>query len=139
MNKKLFTVLLLLVFAAPMANASFMSGYQKFKSSITRGTNKAVTTTNQALSKADATVNSAVNAKATERKNIEAQKKAALTAIKNDIKAKKSQISEVKKSTVMLESEKELRIKAINKEIELLNKKYDTTEKVYNKRLEALK
>ena len=92
----------------------------------------------QVDAKVQQTTNAAANAKANRKAAIEKEKATVLAGIKKEINAKNTEIANVKKAT-MLETERKIRLKKLNAELNSIQNKYNTTEKVYNKRLEALK
>ena len=130
MNKKLLTsliVLSILSIGAAQVQADVLGSYNKAKSKL-----------QQVDKKISDTTNAAANAKANKIAAVQKEKTNALATIQKQIDAKNAEISKVKNAT-MLETERKIRLKKLNSELSSLKNKYSTTEKLYNKRLEALK
>lgn len=130
MNKKLLTsliVLSIISIGAAQVQADVLGSYNKAKSKL-----------QQVDKKISDTTDAATNAKANKISAVQKEKSDALAAIQKQIDAKNAEISKIK-NTTMLESERKIRLKKLNTELETLKNKYSTTEKLYNKRLDALK
>lgn len=128
MNKKsLIVTFLLMVFMAPMAHAGFWSEYDKVKAKV-----------QNADAKVTASRNAAANAKSDTIKELKSQKAEALKTAKAKIKAKEAEIKSVEKAT-MLETERKIRLKALNADLAILKKQYDSTASYYDKKINALK
>ena len=118
MNKKLLTSLLaltILSIGAAQVQAGAWDAYNKAKSQLQKVDQKVSETTN-----------AAANAKANKIATVQKEKTNALAAIQKEINAKNAEISKVKNAT-MLETERKIRLKKLNSELNALKNKYSTT------------
>ncbi len=132
MNKKnlfLSFLAVALFMSAGIANAA--SVYDKYDNAMNK--------LQQVDSKVNESRNAQTNAKAEKTKNLQAQKNQALKPIKEQIKAKEKEIDDVTKSTILLQADKNIRLKKLNAELKILKNKETTTAAYYDKQINALK
>lgn len=142
MSKKLFISLLAMValtFATvEVQAASAWDKYNNAKQKLQQVDAKVIQTQNAVTNAKSNTSNTIQQQKETRKATIQKEKTTALKAIQNEINAKNAEIANVKKAT-MLETERKFRLKKLEAELKSIKNRYSTTEKLYNKRLEALK
>ncbi len=139
--KNVLAILLALIFTTSFASAA---------TTATTGTNlknaikKDITSTKEAIKKdlqnADKENKAKREAQNKDRKAaLKTKRDNQVNAIDNQIKTKKQQIKEVKKSTTMTETEKNIRVRSYERQIEALESKKAKTNEIYNKGIESIK
>ncbi len=138
--KNFLAVLLALVFTTSIASAASATTSTNLRDAI----KKDITSTKDAIKKdlqnADKENKARRDAQNKDKKEaLKTKRDNQVNAIDNQIKTKKQQIKEVKKSTAMTETEKNIRVRSYERQIEALESKKAKTNEIYNKSIEAIK
>ncbi|MCX4275446.1 MAG: hypothetical protein OSJ27_06665 [Candidatus Gastranaerophilales bacterium] len=139
--KNMLAMLLALIFTTSIASAATTNSTAvNLKNAI----KKDVTTAKEAIKKdlenADKEAKAKKEAQNKDKKAaLKSKRDAQIAPIDNQIKTKKQQIKDVKKSATMTETEKNIRVRSYERQIEALEAKKERINKTYQTGIDAIK
>ncbi len=139
--KNVLAMLLALIFTTSIASAATTNSTAvNLKNAIKQDVTNAKTAIKKDLENADKEAKAKKEAQNKDKKAaLKSKRDAQIAPIDNQIKTKKQQIKDVKKSTTMTETEKSIRVRSYERQIEALEAKKTRIDKAYQTGIDAIK
>ena len=139
--KNVLAILLALVFTTSIASASTSNSTAvNLKNAIKQDVTNAKQAIKKDLENADKEAKAKRETQNKDKKAaLKSKRDAQIAPVDNQIKTKKQQIKDVKKSTTMTETEKNIRIRSYERQIEALEAKKERIDKTYQTSIDAIK
>ena len=139
--KNVLAMLLALIFTTSIASAATTNNTAvNLKNAIKKDVTTAKESIKKDLQNADKEAKAKKEAQNKDKKAaLKSKRDAQIAPVDNQIKTKKQQIKDVKKSTTMTETEKNIRVRSYERQIEALEAKKERINKAYQTGIGAIK
>lgn len=139
--KNVLAMLLALIFTTSIASAATTNNTAvNLKNAIKKDVTTAKESIKKDLQNADKEAKAKKEAQNKDKKAaLKSKRDAQIAPVDNQIKTKKQQIKDVKKSTTMTETEKNIRVRSYERQIEALEAKKERINKAYQTGIDAIK